>query len=189
MSDDQGKQKCFCNNPDCYATTVFNCLERKAAFYKKCDDFFDRVAASKGSVKKDDSNNKRSENSNSNSDTVVLNLYNADSDSSKGKVKDTKGKPPVELIPWEAEKAMAEAFAFGAEKYGRDSFKVHGRNITELMGAAKRHIGKFLEGVDNDEESGYSHLGHAMSNLAMVLDVLKYHPEKDDRVKRKKPNE
>ena len=99
--------------------------------------------------------------------------------------KDSSGKPPVELIPWAAEEAMAAAFAFGATKYGRHNYKIDGLPVTYLLGAAKRHIGKFLDGIDLDDESGVSHLGHALCGIAMALDALKYHPHMDDRPKRR----
>ena len=72
----------------------------------------------------------------------------------KKSFKDSKGKPPVELIPWAAEEAMADAFAFGATKYGRHNYKIDGLPVTLLLGAAKRHIGKFLDGIDLDDEIG-----------------------------------
>lgn len=91
-------------------------------------------------------------------------------------------KPELALIPTIAIFEMAKAFTYGKLKYGKFNFK-EGIEITRLISAALRHIYQFLAGEDNDQESGNSHLGHAMANLAMALDMLELHSELDDRYK------
>jgi len=100
----------------------------------------------------------------------------------EGSFKLDAGKPQLDLIPFEALKAEAEALMFGANKYSRHGFK-EGLLTSRLAAAALRHIYKWLAGADKDEESGAHHLGHARASLAMLLYVLEHKPELDDRYK------
>jgi hypothetical protein len=92
------------------------------------------------------------------------------------------GKPDLSLIPYAAEVAMAQAFMYGSKKYGRYNY-CSGHDLSKLIASAKRHISKFYAGEDNDNESGVHHLGHAMVNLAMILQELDLGTLIDDRYK------
>jgi len=70
---------------------------------------------------------------------------------------------------------------FGAKKYARNNFKITGFKYTRSLAAALRHIHAFLNGEDNDPESGLSHLGHAICSLEHCIYDSKHHPENDDR--------
>lgn len=94
------------------------------------------------------------------------------------------GKPPLAYIPKAALYAEGEAFAFGAKKYESWNYK-NGLLISRTLSAALRHIAQFLDGQNNDNESGVNHLGCARANLGMALDTLANHPEMDDRWKKK----
>ena len=100
---------------------------------------------------------------------------------SKGKKFD-KDKPTLAYIPLEALWEEGKAFKAGAEKYDPWNYK-NGIDVTRTVSAAIRHIYRFLDGQNIDEETGAHHLGCARAGLAMALDTLKYHPEKDDRYK------
>ena len=93
-----------------------------------------------------------------------------------------KGKPPLSMIPRVALEEEAKVFAFGAEKYGRDNFKL-GMEWTRVIDAALRHIYAFSSKEDNDKESFLKHLGHARACLAMLLYYEKYKKGIDDRYK------
>ncbi len=84
-----------------------------------------------------------------------------------GKKFDT-GKPDLSLIPYAALVEEAKGFMLGERKYGRHNF-TNGLEASRLMGAALRHIYLWMEGEDNDPESGASHLGHARCCMAMAL--------------------
>lgn len=105
------------------------------------------------------------------------------------KIEEPKGlkydsnKPPLAYIPIAALWAEGEAFAYGAKKYDAWNYK-NGIAVTRTLSAAMRHIGQFLEGEDNDKESGAHHLGSARANLAMALHTLANHPNLDDRFKK-----
>lgn len=93
-------------------------------------------------------------------------------------------KPPLAYIPKAALWAEGGAFAYGAKKkYEAWNYK-NGIKVSRTLSAALRHIMQFLDGQDNDEESGVNHLGCARANLAMALDTLANHPEMDDRFKK-----
>lgn len=93
-----------------------------------------------------------------------------------------EGKPDLSLIPFVAEVAMAQAFMYGSKKYGRYNY-CKGHDLSQLIASAKRHISKFYAGEDKDNESGVHHLGHAMVNLAMILQEIELGTLKDDRFK------
>lgn len=97
-------------------------------------------------------------------------------------LKSDSNKPPISIIPREAIEQEAQAFAFGANKYGKYNFR-NGIDYTRLIDAAQRHILAFSDGEDKDPESGVSHLAHARANLAMLLYMIKHKSEHDDRYK------
>ena len=97
-------------------------------------------------------------------DTFALN-YNAHA------LRYNADKPDLTLIPPEALTAVADVFAFGAKKYGRDNFKkLWGKDtLNVLLASTYRHLVALQKGEDTDPESGLSHAAHAMTNLAMVI--------------------
>lgn len=98
-------------------------------------------------------------------------------------MKDKAGKAPVSDVTWELVELLAKVRSYGAEKYSRDNFHL-GFPIRDSLDGALRHIFKFLAGIDNDEESGLSHLGHAIANLEHAVLDMTYRPENDNRKKR-----
>jgi hypothetical protein len=93
-----------------------------------------------------------------------------------------EGKVELDLIPYSALEECAKAFMYGQRKYSRWNYK-KGMKYSKLINSALRHILKFKEGADFDEESiTVMHIGHAMANLSMLIDVYKRMPEiYDDR--------
>ena len=86
---------------------------------------------------------------------------------------DDKGKPPLAKIPL----ALLNEVA----KYGDyNNFKT-GMEISRNLSCALRHIYKFQNGEDLDQESTKSHLAHAATRLAFVLQNLKDGTAIDDR--------
>lgn len=98
---------------------------------------------------------------------------------SKG-VKHDEGKEPLDLIPYEAEQAIARVLAFGEKKYGAGNWS-KGIEYRRLISAAKRHIGAFNSGLNKDEESGESHIAHAACCLMFLLYMEEKKPELDNR--------
>lgn len=104
-----------------------------------------------------------------------------------------EGKAPIHLIPVEAILGTAHVFGMGAKKYGEYNFR-KGIRHTQIINSLLRHTLAYLDGEDNDPESGKSHIYHAMANCAMLIYMIHNKPELDDRYKpttkkRKKNNE
>lgn len=93
-------------------------------------------------------------------------------------------KAPIHLIPVEAITGMANAFLMGIEKHGKHKFR-EGIQYTELIDSIMRHTLAFLNGEDNDKESGMPHTWHIGANFAMLEYQRVHHKELDDRYKNK----
>jgi hypothetical protein len=82
------------------------------------------------------------------------------------------------LIPPIVLKALASVLTFGAKKYAPDSWK-HLPNAEErYLDALYRHLEAYRAGEKKDKESGYSHLWHAITNLAFLI---YFEEEKDSK--------
>lgn len=89
-------------------------------------------------------------------------------------------KAPMDLIPYEAEEAIANVFKFGLKKYDRANW-AEGISYSRLISATMRHLGKFNKGIDLDEESNLNHISHAATNLIMLLWMIENRSDLDDR--------
>jgi hypothetical protein len=98
----------------------------------------------------------------------------------KGGKKFDIGKPDLSLIPLPALIEEAKGFMLGESKYGRYNY-TEGMEASRLVAAALRHITIWMEGEDNDQESGASHLGHARCCLAMLIHTQQLGTLKDNR--------
>lgn len=88
----------------------------------------------------------------------------------KEAVRYNQDKLRYDLIPPEFITALAEVFTFGAKKYTPNNWKgFTPEQQEEIKGSLLRHIYAYLEGEENDPESGLSHLAHAGCNLAFML--------------------
>ncbi len=92
-------------------------------------------------------------------------------------------KVPMHLVPSSAIIHEAMAMADGARKYGPYNWREKAVKASIYIAAAQRHIAKFLDGRDYDEESGAHELGHARACLGIVLDAIETGNIKDDRPK------
>jgi hypothetical protein len=97
-------------------------------------------------------------------------------------IKNDSGKPAITLIPTDAITGMAMALTFGAKKYGADNFR-GGIAYRRLADAAMRHLLAFIEGEDNDKESGLPHLDHCLASIAMLKFMTVHKQDMDDRWK------
>ncbi|RLS53454.1 MAG: hypothetical protein DWH91_14435 [Planctomycetota bacterium] len=97
----------------------------------------------------------------------------------KDRIGDTK--PPLHLIPPSAEILEAVVMGLGARKYGPYNWRTAQIRATVYIAAAKRHLAQWLDGQDDDAESGVSHLAHARACLGILLDAQSLHCLNDDR--------
>ena len=93
--------------------------------------------------------------------------------------KNDQGKPDLTLIPVGALWEVAQVFGHGAQKYGRDNW-LKGCDWSRYAAAALRHITQWATGEDKDE-SGYSHLAHAIASLLILRQVIIEGRGKDNR--------
>lgn len=99
-------------------------------------------------------------------------------------MKDDKDKVRWDLLPVGALEEVAQVLTHGAKKYEAWNWaKDGGFTWSRLIRAGIGHLFAFARGVDKDEETGYSHLAHAICCLLFLLtyarDKTKY--TKDDR--------
>lgn len=90
------------------------------------------------------------------------------------------GKVPLSMVPNSAIYAIARVFEAGAKKYEKNNWR-RGMNHTIPYECALRHLLKYAEGEDRDDETGELHLAHALTNIAMLIEYQTSCPHLDDR--------
>lgn len=94
-------------------------------------------------------------------------------------------KPKLSLVPLAALEAITEALDYGNKKHGGAfNWRTFPLNRMECYSKVLRHITDSIEGNEVAEDSQISNLSHAIANLAIMLDALKYNQLIDDRPKR-----
>jgi hypothetical protein len=83
--------------------------------------------------------------------------------------------------PTKALEELADVMTMGMKKYGKHNYLQGGLEYSRLWDAALRHLCAWYQGEDKDEESGLSHLAHAMACCGMLLEYQKRNLGKDDR--------
>ena len=94
-----------------------------------------------------------------------------------------EGRVPMHLVPPAAIKAIAEVFAFGAEKYSPNNWRFDGDTTdhSRTYASVQRHLNSYWDGEDLDPESGKLHLAHALTQTIILLTHVMDNPEMDDR--------
>lgn len=95
------------------------------------------------------------------------------------------GKIDLSYIEPAMVRAIAEAMEFGAKKYGRHNYRKGGFTNMRLVASLLRHLMSYLEGEDDDQESGLPHLSHAAANIQMLIVLTKDGTLIDDRYRSK----
>ncbi|MBX3452790.1 MAG: hypothetical protein KF777_24855 [Planctomycetaceae bacterium] len=108
-------------------------------------------------------------------------IFNLDGAAENPKDRVGAGKPPLHLIPPAAEILEAVVMGLGARKYGEFNWRTSKIRATVYIAAAKRHLAQWLDGQDDDPESGVSHLAHARACLGVLLDAIATGNVIDDR--------
>lgn len=73
------------------------------------------------------------------------------------------------FLPPEVIEEALKVYAMGAKKYGRANY-LKGIAYSRLFSAAMRHLWAWWRGEEKDEESGLSHLSHALWNVMSLLE-------------------
>lgn len=92
-------------------------------------------------------------------------------------------KPPLGLVPASANIIESLVLSHGAEKYDPFNWRSIPVGHMAYLHAAMRHIAAYIDGEDNDPESGLPHLAHARASLGILLDAICCGSAKDDRPK------
>jgi hypothetical protein len=99
-------------------------------------------------------------------------------------------KIPMHLWPETATVMGALGLLDGAGKYGRSNYRVSPVRSSIYYDALRRHVGKWFDGQDCDEEqdadgneigSGLPHLAHALACIAILVDAQAAGTLIDDR--------
>ena len=83
--------------------------------------------------------------------------------------KDADGKVDYSLLPPDVLLEIAKVLTMGAEKYGANTWR-NPDSPDYHTAAAMRHFEAWRRGEDLDEESGRSHLVHAITNLIFLYE-------------------
>lgn len=81
-----------------------------------------------------------------------------------------EGKPRLSLIPKAAMWAMARAMGYGTIKYPEGNWRLCD-DPRRYLDATLRHLYAWAEGEEWDE-SGLSHLDHALASLAFLVALV-----------------
>ncbi len=74
------------------------------------------------------------------------------------------------LIPPSTLKALAQVLTYGARKYKPNNWK-NVEDTSVYWDALYRHLEAYRSGEYIDDESGFSHLAHAITNLAFLIEL------------------
>lgn len=92
------------------------------------------------------------------------------------------GKEDLGLIPVESLNLIANVLEFGAQKYGRNNWRMHDvPEFSRLYASILRHLTSWNEGEDLDKESTLPHLAHATTQLMFLIYHSIHSPTKDNR--------
>jgi len=80
-------------------------------------------------------------------------------------------KPRLHLLPPKALVEVGKVLTFGAQKYDEQNWRKLDRLQERYTGAALRHIFSHMDGERWDNETGYSHLAHAICCLLFKLEI------------------
>ena len=91
-----------------------------------------------------------------------------------------EGKTRFDLLEPYAMEQLAKIFTRGAEKYAPNNW-LKGLPWMDVVASLKRHLSKFEQGEDFDDESKLLHMAHVAWNALAVVSYYKHRPEYDNR--------
>lgn len=86
-------------------------------------------------------------------------------------VKFDSGKPRWDLLPINITEEVVKVLTYGAKKYSDDNWLKVDNLDKRYYAAAMRHLCAYRQGQENDPESGFSHLAHAICCLMFMSEV------------------
>jgi hypothetical protein len=96
-----------------------------------------------------------------------------------------EGKPQLSFAVLGREVLAGEAAVWerGAKKYARGNW-LKGMSWTQSADSLLRHLSAFLNGEDNDPETGLPHVDHIVCCAKILSNSVHTRPELDDREKK-----
>ena len=98
--------------------------------------------------------------------------------------RNNQGKLRWSLLDMKTLEGLVQVLMMGAKKYSDYNWQ-KGLPINEVYESLIRHLVSFMDGEDNDAESGLSHLDHALCNIYFMKWFMDNKPEMDNRRKKK----
>lgn len=80
-------------------------------------------------------------------------------------------KAPLRYVPPALAIEASGPMEDGAIKYGPFNWREYPVEVVTYVEATLRHLYAFLDGQDNAEDSGHSHIGHAIAGLGIIADA------------------
>jgi hypothetical protein len=103
---------------------------------------------------------------------------------STGAQKEIVGKLRYDLVPVEFEDELAKVYTEGAKKYSDRNWEKGLLFMKHHYAAARRHMAKWVKGVDLDDETNTHHLANAAWHLAAIITLsARGRTDLDDRNK------
>jgi len=93
-------------------------------------------------------------------------------------------KPRMYLLPPKAVVEVSNVLTFGAEKYDEENWRKLDNLQNRYTGGALRHIFSHLDGETLDEDSGHSHLAHAICCLLFKLEIELEQKNKEEGIRK-----
>lgn len=81
-------------------------------------------------------------------------------------------KAPLSVVPAALVLAAAPAMAVGANKYGPFNWRGQKVQAMTYVEAVLRHLYAWVDGQDLAEDTGVSHIGHAIAGLGILADAI-----------------
>ncbi len=97
--------------------------------------------------------------------------------------KNDAGKPMFSCLPPDALFELGKVAELGARKYGLHNYR-NGIKVSRILDAAFRHLIAAIGNEDKDPIDGNNHLASAAWNCLSALQMIKDHPNLDDRYKK-----
>jgi hypothetical protein len=91
-----------------------------------------------------------------------------------------KGKLRWDLLPIDCVEEVVKILTFGSKKYEANNWQQVENAEDRYFAALMRHLSASRQGNLVDEESGLSHLSHAMCNIVFLLWLEKHKNGKVD---------
>jgi hypothetical protein len=106
-----------------------------------------------------------------------------DLDSKPSNPKDIIGsnKLPLSVVPTSTKAYLALGHSEGHIKYGFVNFREAGVRTRIYIDALNRHIDRWMEGEEDDPETGVPHLANAITCLSIIIDAKECGKLIDDR--------